>query len=57
MLIEIEERDMFDQRNQQFSTILVATTIVLSGKCNNSRDVNLLKGESVRRNHHLLQLV
>ena len=23
---------MFDQRNQQFSTILVATTIVLSGE-------------------------
>ena len=47
MLIEIEERDMFDQRNQQFSTILVATTIVLSGKCNNIRDVN----------HRLLQII
>lgn len=39
---------MFDQRNQQFSTILVATTIVLSGKSNDNSDLNVLKEKSVR---------
>ena len=38
---------MFDQRNQQFSTILVATTIVLSGKSNNNSNLNLT-GKSAR---------
>ena len=39
---------MFDQRNQQFSTILVATTIVLSGKSNDNSDLHVLEEKSVR---------